>query len=370
MRIWWITLILTFALCVLARMYSKEFYVKDECVNYKPNKFFSFLALSILALVSGLRLNIGDTQTYMRHFNQASTDFDETLSLFFSNNGSDKGFTLVQGFIKAYITDDAQIYLLILATITLTLIFIVFYKNCGMLELGVFLFITAGNYLVSMNAVRQYLASSILFFSFPLIYKRKWYLYFMIVILVSTIHSSALFLIPLYFLVNTTAWGKVSKCILIGGILIYVSYPITGRIIAALLESTQYSAYGDGLVSGAAGSSNFIRTLVYSVPVILSYFERKTISENEKYFNIFVNFSIINLIFMLLSNAASWIFARYCIYFSLYMIVLLCWCIKYIKNKKEKRLVYYSCVILFSLYYFYEMHISLRQIYISNIISF
>lgn len=363
MSIWWITLISTFIICIFARVYNKQNIDKN-----KPNKLFSLASLLILISVSGLRLNVGDTQTYMHHFEIMSNNFNDTLNKV-SDGGSDKGFTILSGFIKAFITQDSQIYILILSAITIFLIFRVLYKYCDMLELGVFIFITLGNYLVSMNAVRQSLVAAILFSAFTLIYKKKWYIYIPIVLISATIHSSAIIFILLYFSVNAEAWGKISKILLFGGILAYFLYPITGRVIAVLLESTQYSVYGEGIITGSAGSSNIIRTLVYAVPVIFAYIKRGELKERYQYYNIFVNFSILNLIFMLLSNAASWIFARYCIYFSFYSIVLLCWCIKSLRNKKERRVVYYWCIVLFSIYYFYEMHISLKIIYESNFIK-
>lgn len=363
MSIWWITLINTFIISIFARVYNEH-----NLNNNKPNKIFSLFAVLILIFVSGLRWNVGDTQTYIHHFEVMSSKFSDTLNTI-SYEGADNGFKILSGFIKAFITQDPQVYILILSAITIILIFIVLYKYCDMLEVGVFIFITLGNYLVSMNAVRQSLVAAILFSVFTLIYNRKWYIYIPIVLISATMHNSATIFILLYFIVNTEAWGKISKTLLFGGILSYLLYPITGRVIVGLLESTQYSVYGEGIITGSAGSSNIIRTLVYAVPVIFAYIKRDELKERYKYYNIFVNFSILNLNFMLLSNAASWIFARYCIYFSLYSIVLLCWCIKSLKHKKERRVVYYWCIVLFSIYYFYEMHISLNMIYESNFIK-
>ena len=370
MKIWWITLGLTFILCIYARIYAKKVQRNNgEIMEYKPNKMFSFLACSILILVSGLRINIGDTQTYIQHFEKLSSNFRDTLILINSDT-QDIGFTIFSAFIKDYISENSQVYILIISTITIALIFITLYKYCGMLELGVFIFITAGNYLVSMNGVRQYLVSAILFYAFPLIYKKNWKVYFTIVLILSTIHGSAIIFIPLYFIVDSDAWGRVSVYMIITGILAYIFYPITAKVFAGLLQETQYGIYSAGILSGNAGSSNIIRTLVYIVPIVFSYIKRKEIKENERYFNIVLNFSILNSIFMLLSSGSSWIFARYCMYFSLYMIILLCWCIKYISYNKERRLVYYLCIALFGIYYFYEMHISLNQIYMSNFIHF
>ncbi|MCC5431458.1 EpsG family protein, partial [Clostridium perfringens] len=347
MEIWWITLYTTFFCCLFARIRWIK-YINKYSNDYiqKSNRFLVCISVLILILVSGLRINVGDTQIYMNKFEEIPSNFSEAIrsSAYISQ---DKGFYIFSSIIKTFISENVQIYILILAAVTIILIYITLYKYTDNLEMAIFIFIAAGNYLVSMNAVRQYLVSAIIFYCFPLIYKKRWYIYIPIVFLASTLHGSAIIFIPLYFIINAKAWGKISKILLFGGILAYIAYPITGSFLAKLLENTNYSVYGDGLISGVAGASSIIRTLVYAVPIVLAYVKRREIEHEHKYFNIVLNFSIINLIFMLLSNAASWIFARYCIYFSLYMIILLCWCINSFKNIKEKRIIYYLCIVLY-----------------------
>lgn len=369
MTVWWLTLVITFLLSTLARAYSK----KNNINQYKPNKMLSILACGILIVVSGLRItegymSIGDTSTYSKMFKALPINIVEYLSN--NNLVNDWGFSLLQVVIKMFITQDVQVYFLICSFITITLIFVVLYKYCGMLEIGVFTFIAAGNYCVSMNGVRQYLVSAILFFSFPLIYKKNWKLYFPIVLLVSTMHNSALIFIPLYFIINKPAWGIVTKLILGGGVGVYLTYPITGKLILLLLGNSEYgSTYSESLSSASiGGGANFTRVLLYSVPVGLAYLTRNKICSKEKYYNIVVNFSALNLIFMLMANT-YWIYARYCIYFSLYMIILFCWCLKYSFDNKSKLIAYWYYIFLFCIYFWYEIAVSQGQIYISNYIK-
>ena len=62
-----------------------------------------------------------------------------------------------------------------------------------------------------------------------------------------------------------------------------------------------------------------LRVLVMSVPVVLSYLGKDYLRGKEKYYNIIVNFSVINLIAILLATK-FWIYARFNMYFSVYMI--------------------------------------------------
>ena len=95
-----------------------------------------------------------------------------------------------------------------------------------------------------------------------------------------------------------------------------------------------------------------------AVPVVLSYLGKDFLRGKEKYYNIVVNFSVINLIAILLATR-FWIYARFNMYFSVYMVMLLIWCIKYLFDERNEKLVYLMCMGCYTFYYYYETHISL-----------
>lgn len=354
MTIWWITLFSTYFLCLIARMNGKYKYVKGERV-FRSNALFAGIACAILIFVSGYRQNVGDTGTYRQIFEKIPTSFFGFLK--HPTIKEDSGFYAIAVFIKQFISSDSQMILMCMAIVTIGLIFVTYYKNTDMIEMAVFVFITSGCYLVTMNGVRQYLASAILFSCFPMIHKRQWQFYFPIVLLSSTIHQSALIFLLLYFVVDRTAWGNITKWILFVGIFLFVSYPVTGPILAKLLGETQYGNYKEALMSSGAGA-NIIRVFVMAVPVVLSYLGKEFLRGKEKYYNIMVNFSVINLIAILLATR-FWIYARFNMYFSVYMVILLTWCIKYLFDERNEKIVYLMCAGCYTIYYYYEMHISL-----------
>lgn len=354
MTIWWLTLVSTYILCLVARLNGSYKNIQGRKV-LRPNVMFAGMACIVLIIVSGFRAGVGDTGTYRGIIEKLSTNI-----IAFLKNPSikeDTGFYALAVFVRQFISTDAQVFLLIAAIITLGLIFVTFYKNTDIIELAIFLFITTGCYLVSMNGVRQYMASAILFASFPLIHQKKWQIYFPIVLICSTIHKSALIFLILYFIVDFPAWGHMTKWIVFVGVFLFVTYPITGPLIANLLGETQYGNYKEALMSTGAGA-NMIRVAVMAVPVFLSYLGKNYVKGKEKYYNIIVNFSVINLVFILLATK-FWIYARFNMYFSLYMIILLVWCIKYTFDEKNTKIIYLFCLLLYAIYYFFEMHISL-----------
>lgn len=67
---------------------------------------------------------------------------------------------------------------------------------------SIFLFITLGVYTFFFNGLRQGVAMAIFALSLPYLLEKKFIPYFLICIFASFVHTSALFMIPFYFLVN------------------------------------------------------------------------------------------------------------------------------------------------------------------------
>ena len=368
MKVWWITLASTFLICLFANSMGKWKITKNGEM-WRANIALSILSCAILIAVAGLRSGIGDTPAYVQGFNQLPSSWENGVEQLKNSDGKDKGFTLLSLFIKAFISKDKQVFLVCLSAITIGLIFMTFYKNVEMLEMAVFLFITSGCYLVTMNGIRQYVVTAVMFFTFPWIHERKWYLYIPLALIMSTVHQSCLIFILLYFIVDKTGWGNITYIIILVGTGLYLTYPVTGPMIASILQESQYSDYS-GVIASTGAGANVIRVIVMAVPVVFSYMGRK--NENirrERYYNIIVNMSVINLVFILLATR-YWIYARFNMYFMVYMIILFIWCIEYLFDQKNSRLMYFLCLGLYTVYYWYEMVMSLGQTYSSQYINF
>ena len=160
-------------------------------------------------MVSAFRNGVGDTGTYRGLFDAAPSSIKEFFQVIPLED--EWGFTLYYTLIKEFISDKSQWFIIISAVVTLVSIFIVFYRYSEYIELAIFYFITMGCYLVTMNGIRQYLVSAILFLAFPWIIKKKWYLYIPLVLILSTCHVSALIFLIIYFVGNKKAWGGMDK---------------------------------------------------------------------------------------------------------------------------------------------------------------
>lgn len=368
MKVWWITLASTFLICFLANGMGRWKITKNGEM-WRANIILSILACVILIAVAGLRTGIGDTPAYIEGFNKIPSTWNSGINQLKNSNGKDRGFTLFSLFIKVFISQNEQFFLICCSAVTIGLIFITFYKNIEMLEMAVFLFITSGCYLVTMNGIRQYIVTAVMFFAFPWIHERKWYLYIPLAVIMSTVHQSCLIFILLYFIVDKKGWGHMTYMILIVGAGLYLTYPVTGPMIASILQESQYSDYS-GVIASTGAGANIIRVIVMSVPIVFSYLGRKYDSiRRRKYYNIIINMSVINLAFILLATR-YWIYARFNMYFMVYMIILLIWCIEDLFDERNRKLMYFLCLALYTVYYWYEMVMSLGQTYSSKYINF
>ena len=128
-----------------------------QSVPIKPNKLLVFGALLSLVIISGLRSNIGDTYFYKHIY--VINDFTWE----FITSQKDIGFGILQMILKKY-SDDPQIMIFTTALITNVLIISVLYKYSRMIELSIYVYITGGLFLVSMNGIRQVLSCSNYFY--------------------------------------------------------------------------------------------------------------------------------------------------------------------------------------------------------------
>ncbi|PGE16811.1 capsular biosynthesis protein [Bacillus toyonensis] len=351
MTILWMNLSIVFILAFFARYFAIP--VTNSLILIKPNRMLVLMAALSLVLVAGLRNNIGDTYFYMHAYNVTEFNWE------YIQNNKDMGFNIFQMILKGY-TDDPQAMVFITALITNLLIVVTLYKYSRLIEISLYVYITSGMYLVSMNGIRQYLAAAIVFAATKYIFDGNWKMYVLIVLFASTFHQSALVLIPVYFLIRRRAWSGITFILLFLAVFIVIGFNQFTEVLFKAIEDTQYSQYKEFHEGGA----NILRVVVDSTPLILAYIGRDRLREIFPKCDVIVNMALLGTVFMFISTQ-NWIFARFSIYFGLYQLILIAWVIK-LFTKKDRKLIYYSILLCYFIYFVYEHIITLGVIYKSN----
>lgn len=355
MTVFYLNLSAVFFFSFLARCNASQ--IASSSVYGKPNKYFALLAMTTLVLVSGLRNNVGDTYFYMHSYEHFPVKWSEI-----DFNG-DFGFNILQMLLQQF-TNNPQILLFTTALFTNVLIVSTLYQHSRLFEISLYVYITLGYYLTSMNGIRQYLAAAILFAATRFIIECDWKRYFLVVIFAATIHQTALIMIPIYYIVRLRAWSKMTFVLLMGAVVIIIGFNEFMSILFTAIEDTKYAGYQEFQEGGA----NIIRVAVSAVPVLLAYVGKERLKEIMPNSNIIVNMSIMSLIFMLISTQ-NWIFARFSIYFGLYSLILVAWIIK-IFRMKDQKLIYFSILLFYFIYFLFEHVLALNMEYKSNYITF
>lgn len=344
--------VITFLIIVTLLVYG-------ACFVKQKNFVYGIVCLGMI-LVSGLRHGYIDTRAYRQGFEALDISTVFQISNLFGNENRAPGFQIVSGIIRLF-SDDGQTFLFIMALITMSFLFWGIIKNVPEAWLGVFLFITTGCYIDTMNGVRQYLVSAILFYLTPkLIEKEQIVKYCAVVLLMSTIHYTALIFLPLYFVCQIKAWSRGTWYLIWTGLGIVLFFNLgVGEAIVFFLENLSSGYLGDDysqMILEASTSTNIIRPVVAMVPLFLAFLSRRMNTKVFSRYNIFFNMSIINAIIWLLSIRVLY-FYRLCMYFTPFMIVQLCWEVKYFRGTVQSRkLLYAGTVVLYFAFFIYSMY--------------
>ncbi|WP_394218325.1 EpsG family protein [Halobacillus trueperi] len=351
----WMNLALVFTFAFCARFAGVNIQTRTMVLP-KPNKFFVLLALAILVIVSGLRSNIGDTYFYKRIYE--INDFTWA----FIQSQKDIGFGLLQALLKN-ISSDPQILVFTTALITNTLIILVLYKYSRLFELSLYVYITGGLFIVSMNGIRQVLAAAIAFTALRYIMNGNVKRYMIVILVASLFHQSALVLLPIYFLVRFKAWSKATVALLLLSVVIVIGFDQFSAVLFSAIEDTQYGEYKDFTEGGAS----FLRVVVFGAPVVLAYLGRDKLRNIFPKSDYIVNLTLVGLVFMIVSTQ-NWIFARFSIYFTLYQLILISWVVKLFRPRDEK-LIYFAIIVLYFGYFYFENVINLNLEYRSDYLT-
>ena len=293
----------------------------------------------------------GDTYAYMESFSESTVTVSEVLSNF--KLGEEQLFLLIKVFIKQYISTEPRVFIEIVSFVTIVPILYFYFNYSGDLKFAFLLFVLSGCWEHSMNGLRQYLACAIMLMALSLLYKRKWYLYIPIVILAAQIHTSAYIFMVVYFIANKPAWGKFTKIMLVIGLFLLVTYPVTGSFMNNLfVENTDYGEKYN--TSDFTNNVNMFRLAVMSVPVVVSFINRKNMIGKYKYYNVVFNMSLLCAMCTLIGIFSA-VYARLNLYFELFNVILLAWNINDMVKRERYKWIKYACIVCFVAYFIYQM---------------
>lgn len=320
-----------------------------------PNILGFVIPAAAFGIFSGLRNNMGDTFFYVYSYRMLDRDTMEPVHFRLSGGIM---YPLLQYWCRLR-SDEPHELIMITALIACIPIVYIIYKYSCSYELGIALYVLTGYFSFSMNGIRQYAAAGILILGTKYLFSDKKTDFFKFLLFVFgawLFHSSALVMILIYFVVRRKAWTPVTFLFLVGTVFVTLIFNQILPMFLDILETTEYSRYAENgwFTEGAEQGSNLIRVFVLMVPLVLAFLEREYYRMRYgRQWDILVNLSIINLAFYILS-LYNWIFARFAIYTSIYVIIMMTYVITRSADRGRTKVLYPATLFLYS-FYFYKV---------------
>lgn len=300
----------------------------------------------------------GDTYAYVEFYKSLPATFSE-LFAYVPTVEKDAGFSVLSGVIKIIFGSNVSVYFLILAIIQGISMVAVFRKYSVSYLISVFLFIASTDYISWMfNGIRQFTAITIIFAATVLMLRKKYIPLIIVILLVSTIHGSALLMLPFIFICQGKAWNKKTMLFMIAVLIAVLFVDKFTNILDTFLEDTQYTNVVSDWQQSNDDGTNAFRVLVYAVPTILSVIGIKFIREaNNPIINLCTNMSIAATGFYIISMFTSGIYiGRLPMYFVLYGYILLPWEIENMFTRQSAKSLYAALIVFYLAFYYYQLH--------------
>lgn len=355
--------LLWFAL--MAIISTKESVIRKEIVLGKEEtRFHPWFALLVIAPViiwAGFRSGAGyvDTNAYIRMYAKIPTGIGDLFHYITVVQTKDPGFSIYLAIIKKIFGSSYTPFLFISALIQGLAVTFFFRKYSSQFMISMFIFIASTEYFSWMfNGLRQFLAVAIALIAFRFLFEKKYIPYVLLILLASTIHLTAIILLPVAFIVNSRPWSI--RVFIVLGIAIFALIATNQftDFLNSSLQDTQYSDSVEYWQQEHFGGTNPIRVLVQIVPTVIAFIGRRKFAENSnRLIDISINMSVVSSAIWLISMVTSGIhIGRLPIYVSLFNNILLPYEIQILFNEKDQRIVKFAMVVLYLAFSYYQFH--------------
>lgn len=306
------------------------------------------------------RSNFGDTEVYRKTFQEIPASLGQ-IPAYLSEHTKDQGFSILVALLKMIVGNSDKILFLIIAAFQIFCVVYFFRKYSTDFLFCMFMFVASTDYLSWMfNGVRQFVAVCIILLSFGLVLRKKYIPAVCIILLASTIHGSALLMLPIILVVQGKAWNRRTLIMLAGVIVAIMFMDQFTPILDDMLTETQYSDLVTNEIWTSDDGTNMLRVLFYSIPAILSLIGKRYVdAENSPIVNICVNCAACTAFIYVLSAFSSGIYiGRIPIYTTLQGYAVVPWLIDHMFTKDSARIVKIGLIGGFLAFFYYQMHIS------------
>lgn len=309
----------------------------------------AFFTLFPLLIFLSFRDNVLDTYGYIIQFDEIPRSWNKTNFEVYSNNGI--VFIYLATTIKILFQCNHYLWFFILALINLYCITKVCVKNSPNLSFSIFLFIAGASFTWCLNGTRQFLAVTVLFYFTYLLLKDKFkdkLLYIVIIIGLSYVHSSAIFLIPIVAVISSKRLFGPRMILIVIATLVGTYFSDSVFDSAIEVMGKQYTS-----INADGRGSSVLRLLFTLVPIIIVLFDYRHIKRIAPPSIILgINMCLVGACFMFVSTFTNGILiGRMPGYFNIYALYVIPWLV-YNCFGKNRRLIFVIFIIVYIIWFY------------------
>ena len=326
----------------------------------------ALFTMAYIIIIVGLRSGVGDTPAYIKMFDEAPMKFSFAA---LENYEKDQGYFALSILFKQFISTDFHLWFLLIAAVSGCAVAYTLYKYSENFFFSMFLFIAMVHFVWMLNGMRQFIAVSILFAATKFLVEKKFLKYLILVLLVSTIHVTALIMIPVCFIVMARPWGKIMWIAVAAFLLVGLSLDRIANTWSFLLEDSAYEGYLE--VAASSAGSDILRSVVAIAPPLFALLCKRYTNQarDNRVLNISIIMSVLSAVTYLCSSFSGGVLiGRLPIYFDMYNLLLLPWLVKNVFNKRSQIVVYLVLVVCYFAFFYFKAVYGLGLTYISDIL--
>ena len=307
-------------------------------------KIFYILSLLVLLVLIGLRnITVGvDTKGYVDVFYRVVEGITTSADM----NWLSIGYMLILKLIGVF-TNNYVILNCVIGLLSLTFLYKSIWNNSKKPTLSLFLFICMTLYYQMFNQSRQLLAVCIVLYSFKYIKERNFKMYLIYTLLATSIHESAIIMLPFYFITDYKISKKNISFYIIMTLIAYFGFGYLEKIILSTMYGKIY--YGtDYFVTSNTSIINLV--FRFCLMIFILIYSKKSI-ENDASNKYLINFSIFCTLLQVLT-LRLYMLGRLATYFYAFYILSIPNTIASMGKGKINSLVKYGVIVIFILYHF------------------
>lgn len=307
----------------------------------KQNIIFLFCTFLLLTIFSAFR---GDfTSDYNNYASLFHSYNSYSLSeVFITNFYQEKGYVLFSRLIGEF-TSNPMYLMLITSLFIIFLFFKEIKRDSIKVWISVLLFVNIGAYYTSFNIMRHIMTVAIIFGGSKFIYKREFFKFLITVIIASMFHTTAIVLIPFYFILNMRYSRRNFLAITIGAVLITVFIKDMLNIMFRF-GFQRYANYEYGMTG-----LNFTSAVVPISILVFVLIHKDLINLKDTKYRVWFNATFYFTVFSVLGLRIQMI-QRFAEFFAPYILLLIPLIVANMKSKYQRVIYYYLIIVLLIAY--------------------